>query len=378
MVDINLIGDDKTGEEERVDDFTQTTSMDTQELAFEERTETFDTTKTAGFAQKRSYSSMVSTLIIVVVIVLLGGAAYFFLNRGDDSQGQANQGNITPPPVQEQAQSQQVSDAELAELEKAFSDELASTSLGQQQVNNDAPIEVIDEPVIQQQAPPVTQQQFTPAPQRTTPTTNNNLETVSSDFLANSKTAIQSVTNLLTSVPANLNTTLLSYTRQRARVEFVAATTADARDFTSRLNQYFGAGNFAIVSESQVNANGRVLEKVLVTGKINSASAGSGGSARFLNTGQAKDWIRRNAQQYNLAVRELKSQSGSFSDGYQNVPLLVRVSGSQSALIGFLEEFSSQSINVEMAKILLVSPDMATFSDENMILVLNMYLHEKA
>lgn len=375
MVDINLIGDDKTGEEERVDDFTQTTSMDTQELAFEERTETFDTTKTAGFAQKRSYSSLVSTLIIVVVIVLLGGAAYFFLNRGDDSQGQATQRNITPPPAQEQ--SQQVSDAELAELEQAFSDELANTNFDQQQVVDEAPIEVLDEPVIQQQTP-VTQQQFTPKPQRTIPNTTRNLETVSSDFLANSKTAIQSVTNLLTSVPANLNITLLSYTGQRARVEFVAATTADARDFTSKMNQYFGAGNFVIVSESQVNANGRILEKVLVTGKINSASNGSGGSARFLNTGQAKDWIRRNAQQYNLVVRELKSQPGSYSGGYQKIPLLVRVYGSQSALIGFLEEFSSQSINVEMAKILLVSPDMATFSDETMILVLNMYLHEKA
>ena len=100
MVDINLIGDDKTGEEERVDDFTQTTSMDTQELAFEERTETFDTTKTAGFAQKRSYSSLVSTLIIVVVIVLLGGAAWFFLNRGDDSQNLAGSRQIdsTPEP----------------------------------------------------------------------------------------------------------------------------------------------------------------------------------------------------------------------------------------------------------------------------------------
>ncbi len=94
MVDINLIGDDKTGETEdtehtdRIEDFTQTSSMDTQELAFEESTETFDTTKTAAFAQRRSYSSLISTAIILLVIVLAGWGIYFFMfkDKGDTQQ----------------------------------------------------------------------------------------------------------------------------------------------------------------------------------------------------------------------------------------------------------------------------------------------------
>ncbi|MFQ5676366.1 MAG: hypothetical protein ACE5G1_10750, partial [bacterium] len=88
MVDINLLGDDRTGtgtgetdDTDHVEEFTQTSSMDTQELAFEERTETFDTTKTAGFAHRRSYSSLLSTMIILAVIVLLGWGIYFFMFR---------------------------------------------------------------------------------------------------------------------------------------------------------------------------------------------------------------------------------------------------------------------------------------------------------
>ncbi|MCH8981148.1 hypothetical protein IH922_03930, partial [candidate division KSB1 bacterium] len=100
MVDINLIGDEKTGETgetgetedtghtDRIEDFTQTSSMDTQELAFEESTETFDTTKTAAFAQRRSYSSLISTVIILLVIVLAGWGIYFFMfkDKGDTQQ----------------------------------------------------------------------------------------------------------------------------------------------------------------------------------------------------------------------------------------------------------------------------------------------------
>ncbi|MCG8606199.1 hypothetical protein MJD09_14585, partial [bacterium] len=76
MVDINLIGDDNIGEEktedqtqenttesDQVDELSQTNNMETHELAFEERTETFDTTRTAGFS-RGGYSSSLRILMI--------------------------------------------------------------------------------------------------------------------------------------------------------------------------------------------------------------------------------------------------------------------------------------------------------------------------
>src|SRR3990172_2098364 len=219
MVDINLIGDDKTGEEERLDDFTQTSSMDTQELAFEERTETFDTTKTAGFAQKRSYSSLVSTLIIVAVIILLGGSIYFFMFSGNGATDNSQVDIVdTPPPAEDTPQSD--SDAELAKLEKEFAADLATTKPEQKQ---DQPaIQSIPDKVVQQpakQQKPAITKRVEPEPE-----ISQNIRPVSSDFLSNSKAAVQAVTKLISSVPSNLNTTLLSYTGQHVRVEFVAGT----------------------------------------------------------------------------------------------------------------------------------------------------------
>lgn len=375
MVDINLIGDDKTGEEERVEDFTQTSSMDTQELAFEERTETFDTTKTAGFAQKRSYSSLISTLIIFAVIVLLGGAIYFFMFKDDGATEQVDIPTFIPesediaettppeedftsqPPVEEDAESE----PDLAQ--------------GQQQPQStfEPPT-----PTETEQAPTEPPKSTTPPPAPRTTRTESPTPT-STQFLSSSKSAVQSVTNLMTSVPSNLNTTLLSYAGQRLRIEFVANTSAEANDFTDRLSQYFGSGNFTVLSESQVATNGRSVEKVLVSGRTATDGRVSGNERiEFLTLQQAKDWINSSARQNGLDVRQVNSQPDFYTSGYQKTPILARLYGSQSSLVAFLEAMAAKNMNVELTKILLVSPDMATYSDDNLVMVLNMFLYEKS
>jgi len=373
MVDINLIGDDKTGEEEPQEEFTQTTNMDTEELAFEERTETFDTTKTAGFARKRNYSSLVSTLIILGVIVLLGGAIYFFMLGGDSKED------------------------DLARLEQEFADELADettsdTPADQPDIAPDTPIDegqsiassspetqIADNPTETVSTPaatvPVRTEPDRPV-RRSQPTTSIPAEPVSDATFSKSQVAFQSVTNLMTAVPSNLNTTLLSYAGETARVEFVSGSISEAKDFTDQLNQTMG--RFSIVSESQVASNGTSLEKVLVSGQIGATSPSSpSGPVRFYDLGEVTDWVRSTAQQAGVTVRELKPQPATSTQGYQKIPLLGRLYGKKSSLLSFLREIGQQEVNVEVTKILLVSPDMVSYSDENLILVLNMYLYEQ-
>lgn len=375
MVDINLIGDDKTGEEERVEDFAQTSSMDTQELAFEERTETFDTTKTAGFAQRRSYSSLISTLIIVAVIVLLGGAIYFFMFTGDDvDQFQAGQ----LPPAQEIDPS--ASDDELARLEQEFAAELANNEPAQP--DPEPRRETVSLPPVEEPAPqPAPTSRTTvppsrPAPARSTATTSS-VDAVAADFLANSRATIQGVTSLMSALPSNLNATLVSYNGRKVRLEIVSNTAADARDFANGLNQIFPSGKFSVVSESTVASNGASLDRVLVSGTLALSGGSASGAMRFMNTSQMKEWLTSNARQFGLTVRELKTQQGSFAGGYHKVPVMARLYGDQPSILGFLEEMAAQSVNVEVTKILLVSPDMVNYSDDKLITIVSMYLYEQ-
>lgn len=375
MVDINLIGDDKTGEEERVEDFTQTSSMDTQELAFEERTETFDTTKTAGFAQRRSYSSLISTLVIFAVIVLLGGAIYFFMFKDDGSTGQTNIPTVIPESqdlAEPTSPEQEPSQPPLGEGGESEPD----MTLGQQQQQE-------PEPAVE--PPPKTEQKPVETRKTTTPTTTapitrtESLTPSSSQFLSSSKSAVQSVTNLMTSVPSSLNTTLLSYAGQHVRLEFVANSSAEARDFTDKLRQYFGSGNFTVLSEGQIATDGHSVEKVLVSGHTAADGQVSGNERiEFFSLQQAKDWIGSAGRRNGLEVRQINSQPGFYTSGYQKTPILVRLYGSQSSLVAFLGEMSTENMNVELTKILLVSPDMATYSDDNLVMVLNMFLYEKS
>ncbi len=379
MVDINLIGDDKTGETgdtehtDRIEDFTQTSSMDTQELAFEESTETFDTTKTAGFAQRRSYSSLISTAIILLVIVLAGWGIYFFMfkDKGDTQQAgftlpqdsgtfvenmPADEGNTLDFSAGENTDSGTDLDPEFQQFE-------------QQQESA-----VVQEPVRQPESDPQPQRQVVDSPPARTPTVA--LTPVASQFLLNSRNAVQGVTNVLSSVPPNLNVTLLSYTAQRVRIEVVASSASEARDYANVLNQNFGSGNFSVVSENQVAANGRGLERVLITGTMSGSGGGSNDGAQFLSLSQAQNWIKQTAGKFGLDLRQVQTHQGSYVTDYQRTPIMLRVYGSQSSLVGFLGEISAQSINVELTKLLLVSPDMVSHSDETLVLVINMFLYE--
>ena len=387
MVDINLIGDDKTGETEdtdRVEDFTQTSSMDTQELAFEERTETFDTTKTAGFAQRRSYSSLISTVIILLVIVLAGWGVYFFMfkDKGDtqqagflpdDSEGfvenvldEGDDGTL------DFADENPNTTADLDPDFQQFEDQQSE----QQQLDQQQDSGVLQNTASQPDVQPQPQRQVIESPPARRPTVD--LTPVASQFLLNSKNAIQGVTNVLASVPPNLNVTLLSYTAQRVRVEVVAGSASEARGYANVLNQNFGSGSFSVVSENQVAGNGRGLDKVLITGTMSGSSVESNDGAQFLSLSQAQTWIKQTAGQFGLDLRQIQTHPSSYVTDYQRTPIMLRVFGNQASLVGFLAEMSSQSINVELTKLLLVSPDMVSHSDENLVLVINLFLYEPA
>ncbi|MFQ5823519.1 MAG: hypothetical protein ACE5JB_05640 [bacterium] len=348
MVDINLIGDDKeSDDEERVDDFAHTSSMDTQELTFDERTETFDTTKTAGYRLKRRYSSFVSTLILFGVIIILGGAVYLFLFKEDKKTSEVD---------------------------------LQSFTRDTQEFVESVPTETSEPPkkasITEEEPEPELKHEVETLPS-SLPTIDQNLDLVTNRILSTSRSAIQAVTELMTTIPSNLNTTLISYTGQRMRVELVASTASESQNFTNLLTQSFGTGHFTVLSESQVASNGQSLKKVLLSGTIASnGRATSVGRVEYLNLEQTKNWIQNTSQQYGLQIRQIQSNQGNFVDGYLKIPLLIRIFGSKSSMVGFLEEIASQSLNVELTKILLVSPDMITFSDETMILVLNLYLYQ--
>ncbi len=360
MVDINLIGDDtigedKTSEEKRVDEFAQTSSMDTQELAFEERTETFDTTKTAGFAHKRSYSSFVSTFIIFLVIVFLGWAIYYFMFKESEPTNQADLPRIIPnsetvdesTPGEPETQAAQISDF-VAEPEQ----------------------EVVQQTPVQE---PRTEERDIIPP---TPTVSENVSSVTEEILATSKLAIQTVMNIMTSLPSNLNTTLLSYAGQRVRFEFVSASASEAKDFTQRLNQYLGAGNFSVISESEIANNGQFMEKVLIAGTITGSGQVFTDYIEFLNNNQLRELVNNLSSQFGLQIRPLQIQQGKRVDGYLKTPILVRISGNKAGILNLIEEIGTQSLNIEVTKILLLAADMNSFSDENLILVINLFLYQ--
>ncbi len=366
MVDINLIGDDKTGErsgeEERIDEFTHTSSMDTQELAFEERTETFDTTKTTGLVRKRGYSSFVSTFIIVGVIAILGIAIYYLMFKDSDSSTQTDLSKSIPESgtVEESAQ------GEPEQTEPQVTEQGTPTvEESEPEITRNVQPEPQKPADIKKPAPPL-------------PSLGEDLSPASNQYLSESRAAFQTVSAILNQVPANLNATLLSYAGRKLRVELVAASGAEAKNFTQRLNSEFGGGGLSVLSEQQVASNGQMMEKVLISGTVAKtvSSNSQGGGVDIYNVSQIKEWLQSATRQFGLELRQFDSQQGRFSEGYQKSPMLVRIYGSKSSLMQFLDSLAQQNFNIELTKILMVSPDMVSFSDDSLMLVMNLFLYQ--
>lgn len=381
MVDINLIGEDNIGEEktredlqdvpdvaqeitqeaplgtEPVDELSQTSSLDTQELAFEERTETFDTTKTAGFAHGRNPSSL-NILMIAGGIVLVAGLLWFFIFRDSTTGEQPLEAQTTPTqdtgepdPVAAQPANTESDVADLGSLEELPTDAPTESTSGRT---------IVDRPVV------------TEAPAQ------EPARSIPGDFSAKSAMAIESVTEVLGSLGSSLNTTLLSYAGQKIRFEFVASVQRNANEIAAQFNQRFGSVDFTVLSEREVSVAGQAMKKVLVSGTVSSIGQvnGRSGVLESWDVRRIENWVRSTADQFGLEIRQLKSQKGNMSDGHMKTPLLARLTGSKASLVDFMEAMSSQRLNIELTKILLVSPDMVTFSDERLILVLSMFVHE--
>jgi hypothetical protein len=298
------------------------------------------------------------------VVVLLGTAAYFFIFK--DSGEPTYQGEIP--------------DLNTGDL--AVTDDLQSLDLTD-------PGTVLDsgnEPAVDSE-PLATSDPFEDQPVRQpsqdvasippTPTTTRDVSQVSSGFLMNSRASVQNVTNLMSTVPGNLNTTLLSSSGSKIRFEFVANSADEARDFVGRLQNYFGSSGFKVISENQVATNGRSVQKTLISANVTGrGGASSSETMEFLNQAQAQDWLKSTSRQYGLSLRQLTTQQGAFTDGYQKTPIFARFYGGQSAILSFLESFSTQNINFELAKVIIVSPDRVSYSDDNLVLVLNMFVYQ--
>ncbi|MFQ5707246.1 MAG: hypothetical protein ACE5HO_07330 [bacterium] len=360
MVDINLMGDEKSEEEDRIEDLSQSSNLEAQDFTFEDKTDTFDTSRTVDYSFKsRNYPSGLSTLIILAIIVILGGAAYYFLFRGDKK----------PEPQQMVAEDNpQFEETVPANAEPGTTSEPAAAEVPSN-------VEPKSQPAATQ---PDNQPTSRPEPPASS-TINDILSTSAGEIVSKSKFAIETVNDIVASMPSNINLTLLSFTGERLRMEFVAASEGDAQDYTGQISQSSSARNIVVLSESKVPANGQALDKVLISGTVpNFSESAPTGSVRSLTVSQARSWLKQATGAQGLSLRQFKSNQASYSDGHQRIPVLVRISGNKASLMSFLQDLGQQNFGIELSKILLVSPDMARYDDTNLLLVLNMYLYQES
>lgn len=340
MVDINLMGDDKEEErgEEKFDEFSNEPGMEAHDFSFEEKTDTFDTSKTVDYSFKsKGYTSNISTLIIIGIIVVLGAAAYYFLfrDKAEETQVQTPAEKFVEP----------------------------STSAGQP-AEAEKPAETKAQPTTKEAANP--------------PDIKESINPVLSRIIGKSDFAVATTADVMTNMPAGVHISSMSYAGPSLRVEFVAPSESAAQAFSNDLSQSITGGRLTVLSETKLATDGQAWEKVLMAGNVpNLGTASTSGPAKSLSVQETKSWFQSTATSDNLTLKEFQINQSGFSEGFQKTPLYARLSGSRSSVVSFLQSLADAHLNIEINKILVNSMDLVSYDDSNLSLVLFLYHYQE-
>jgi hypothetical protein len=307
----------------------------------------------------------------VAVILLLGSAIYFFLLRDD---GEADFTADVEPLDQSTEQLLQEAEESLGDMESTQSDQQTASGTPLLEEPASEPEQTTQAPSSQTIRQP--EQEVVSIPPATG-SRSADIDATSGQYLAKTRSSVQTVNSLISLVPANMSVTLLSNSGNRVRMEFVAQNQAEAGDFTGRLQQQLGGSGFKVISDNQVASNGGSVQKVLVSGRASSRSGSASGRIEYLNSTQASDWIKNTARQSGLSIIQLNTQQASFIEGVQKTPIFARLSGSKEAVRSMLDDLAGQNVNLELAKVILVSPDHIYYDDDTLVLVMNLFLYER-
>lgn len=334
MVNINLMGDDKGGnEEKKLEETTQDTNFTPPKfnsseygLGSSENSTDYD------YNFKGHGSSNISTYIIIGAIVILSVLAYFLIFKKGGESGVTEE------------QSQPIEGLEETPQEEG---EVPG---------------FVEEPPTSEQTP---EEQTAQIP--------GYLENI----ILSTKASLNSVVQTVASVPSNAKLTLLSQVGNKLTLEIFAPNNDGADQIINTLRGSL-AGDFEVVSKEQVRSAGQTWIKVLILNTLTNSSANYGvGQPTTVDVPQLSSWMRNVAQQSGIRLRTIQAKQEIVTDSHKKVPIFVRITGDRASLGNFLTQLANQSFNIETSKVILASPERERAGGGGYSMVLYLYLYEE-
>ncbi|MDZ7264710.1 MAG: hypothetical protein ONB16_09010 [candidate division KSB1 bacterium] len=323
MVDINLIGDDQTQDD---GDKGKQDFQNSFESEFNEPTpSTFggrsglDETEFPGMPSQRSSSKKTVYVLVFASIALLALVGYFFMKSGHGKRSPAS-----------------VTDRIKADTSRFLSDAdrgmMPATALS---------------PVLR-------------------------------DRIVNTQRGINTITQIVNTIPANVNCTMVSYSDGAFLLEVLATGDPDITSLNSQLQRALAPAEVRLLSKDVRTVQRKQLRQALMSGDVKLAQdAGSMSISQppaYLSSTELQTRLSQICQQAGLAVKQYTAGVEKTDGQFLISPIQFRAQGNKNSVLAFFQQVLNQNLNVTFSKIVLVGSNV-DLTDQNITLVLNINLY---
>jgi hypothetical protein len=205
-----------------------------------------------------------------------------------------------------------------------------------------------------------------------------NLAPALRDKIVNSQRGINTVSDILNTIPSNINFTMLSYNDGKFLIEFLAPGDADINQVSSQLQQNLYAATVNLISKENRNVQNRMLRQALLNGNVNLGQSRGGTTnpqePSYLNQADLQNQLTNICRQAGLAIKQFDAGRERAEGEFMVLPIKFKAVGQKSRILAFLQQLLSSNINISYSKIALIANEV-DMTNPDITLVLNIGLY---
>lgn len=189
---------------------------------------------------------------------------------------------------------------------------------------------------------------------------------------------ISTVSEILNTIPANVNFTLISYSDGTFLLDFLAPGDPDITIVSNQLQQNLASAEVNVLSKESRNINNRQFRKALVNGTVDFAQrAGNLTNPReptYLNSTELQNQLSTICRQTGLTIKKFYTGLEKADGEFLILPVQFKAIGQKGSIAAFLQQLLTQNMNISFSKISLIADDF-NLTDPNITVLLNIGLY---
>ncbi len=197
------------------------------------------------------------------------------------------------------------------------------------------------------------------------------------DRVVKSHSGISTVSNILSTIPSNVNFTMISYSDGEFLLEFLTGGDAEINNVSSQIQQTLSSADVKLLSKENRTVQNRQFRQALVNGNVNinqGAEFSNPQEPTFYSSTDLQNQIASICRQAALTLKQFDIGREKSGTEFMMLPIIFKASGQKSNVLSFLQQLKSANLNISFAKISLIA-DETELINPNITLLMNIELY---